>query len=225
MTRPPSKRFGEDGPLATIFMLGLMLAITGGGVWLATREKPGGPAGFHRPDSGGESRPKPSGASGGNTPRFVEAFKRLPQDAVALQRAADEEVENALGALGVADRAEINRILGRDVRSRDAYTDAELALLRKHGLGTWVRAQAVNWAHDDPAFPKVGEMVWNRSSRPKDSEAVIDMAAKWGEMSRVGRLDLFQALQAVDSNSRELTSAERSAVVAFAGEDYLAGGR
>jgi hypothetical protein len=141
---------------------------------------------------------------------------------VALQKAADTEYDNAARALGVADRAEIDKILGRNARSREAYTDSELAFLRRHGLGTWIRAQAINWSHSDPAFTKVGEAVWNRSAQAREGETLLDLAAKWGEMSRSARLELYQAIQAVEDKSRELTGEERAAVVAFAGEEYLA---
>jgi hypothetical protein len=210
-------RSGDDGPFAAIFMLGLMLAVAGGAIWYSIRYMPGEPASLNNSKLSPESRPRP----GGSPTRFVDAFKRLPNDAVALQKAADAEYDNAARSLGVSDRAEIDKILGRNARSRDAYTDAELAFLRRHGFGTWVRAKAINWAQSDPAFTKVGEAVWNRSSQARD-DALLDLAAKWGEMSRSARLELYQAIQAVEGKSRELTGEERAAVVAFAGEDYLA---
>src|SRR5436190_23055096 len=99
MSHAASKRSGDDGPLATTFMLGLMVVITIGGVWLATREKPGPPGG-RQVDPNLGSHLKVAGND------FAEALKRLPKDVAALQQVADGECGLVLNTLGDADRAE-----------------------------------------------------------------------------------------------------------------------
>src|SRR5262245_21325698 len=122
-----SRRSSEDNPLVSVFMLGLMVAVGAGGIWYAIREKPRGP--------GGPAGPTPDlsqgavgnlGPGGGNSPRFVESFKRLPADATALQKAADAEYDNTVRRLGVEEYARVEKLLARK-GSRDDYSDSDLA--------------------------------------------------------------------------------------------------
>ena len=103
----PPRRSADEGPVATIFMLVLLVGITVGGIWYSVREKTNGGVRPRDPDiasvgSVGRSRPR-SGSP--NSPEFVEAFKQLPNDATAMQRSAEEEFDNTARLLG-ADRAD-----------------------------------------------------------------------------------------------------------------------
>ncbi len=214
---PP--RPSDDGPLAAIFMLCLLVIVTAGGIWYSIREKPrGGPVangpGIETPSQSGKRSP-------GNGLAFVEAFKRLPADATSLQRAADQEFDNAARALNAEELTQVNKILARRGGSRDAYNESDFAILRKHGFGNWLRAQTVSWSQSDPVFQKVGESVWERSSRTRETGDLTDLAAKWGELDKMTRTKIFQAIQALEGKSRELTGDERVIVTNFAGEDFL----
>ena len=213
---PP--RPSDDGPLAAIFMLCLLLIVAGGGIWYAVREKPRGGPGAGGP---GIEKPWESGRrSLGNGPRFVEAFKRLPSDATSLQRAADDEFDSAAKLLNAEELAQVNKILARKGGSRDAYSESDFEVLRRHGLGKWLRAQTISWSQSDPVFQKVGESVW--SARPSARQRRSDRSGgQWGELDKMTRTKILAAVQAVEGKSRELSSDEREMVVNFAGEDYL----
>jgi hypothetical protein len=152
----------------------------------------------------------------------VTAFKRLPNDATALQQAADQEFDATADRLGLDELKQVQKIMGRKGASRDFFSDGDLATLRRHGFGTWVRAQAVRWSQDDPAFKTVVESIWERSPGVRESGELTELAVKWGEKDRGARMELLRIIQAVEAKSRELTPGERDTVIAFAGEDYLA---
>jgi hypothetical protein len=154
-------------------------------------------------------------------PGFVSAFRRLPNDATALQRAADAEFDEAARMLGADELTAVQRIMSRG-GSRDDYSDSELAMLRRNGFGKWVRAQAIRWSHEDATFEAVGAAVWGRSPRARDENEMVELAVRWGERDRKTRTKLFHLIQIVENRTRELTGDERDAVNAFAGEEYLA---
>ena len=110
--------------------------------------------------------------------------------------------------------------MSRKNQARDSFTENELDTLRRHGFGKWLRAKAISWSHDDPSFHTAAGAVWNSSSRARDDGELTELAAKWGEMDRAGRLSLLQIIQAVENKSRELTSSEREAVINFAGDHH-----
>lgn len=217
----PPRRSADDGPLATLFMLALLIAITAGGLWYSVREKTN--RGTRSPDPGresaGQSRPR-SGSP--NSHGFVDAFKRLPNDATALQQSADEEFDNTARLLGADELAQVQKIMSRNGSSRDDYSESELATLRRHGFGKWVRAQAIRWSHSDPTFETVVAAVWERSPQAREDRDLTELAVKWGEKSRSARQRLLSIIQSMEGNSRELTADERNEVIAFAGEEFLA---
>lgn len=214
---PP--RPSDDGPLAAIFMLCLLLVVAGGGIWYAIREKPRAVAASSPgietpwPTMGRQAHVGPMG--------FVEAFKRLPSDATALQRSADEEFDKAAKLLNADELAQVNNILSRKGNSRDAYSESDFALLRRHGFSKWLKAQSIGWSQSDPVFQKVGESVWAHSNGSREGSDLSDLAAKWGELDKMTRTKIFQAIQALEKHTRELTSDEREVVASFAGEGFL----
>jgi hypothetical protein len=203
-------------------MLVLLVAITAGGIWLAARDRTTG--GRRSSDSeihfGGGSR---SQTSPDGSPAFVAAFKRLPQDATALQRAADAEFDEAARMIGADELSQVRKIMARG-GGRDAYTESELAMLRRHGFGKWVRAQAVRWSHEDSAFESIVSSIWGRSSARSESD-MTELAVRWGEKDRSSRNQLLNLIHIVENKTRELTADERNTVIAFAGEEYLSGSR
>jgi hypothetical protein len=200
-------------------MLVLLVAITVGGIWLAARDRTTG--GRRSTDSeihfGSESR---SQTSPDGSPAFVAAFKRLPQDATALQRAADAEFDEAARMVGADELSQVRKIMARG-GGRDAYTESELALLRRHGFGKWVRAQAVRWSHEDSAFESVVSSIWGKSSRTRSESDMTELAVRWGERDRTSRNQLLNLIYIVENKTRALTAEERNTVIAFAGEEYL----
>src|SRR5262249_38981231 len=114
------------------------------------------------------------------------------------------------------------KLLARKNGGRDAYSDTDLDTLRRLGFGKWLRAQAVRWSQDDPAFKTTSEAVWGRSPNVRDDGLLTDLAARWGEMDRASRLRIFQLIKAVEARSRELSDDERDALVGFTGADYYA---
>ena len=114
MSRP---RRTDENPVVSIFMVCLLVVVAAGGIWHSTREKSGGGR-YSDPGSdasGGynSSNRKPGG--------FVQAFKRLPNDATALQRAADEEFDNTSRLLGADELTQIQRIVARRDTSRRLF--------------------------------------------------------------------------------------------------------
>lgn len=209
----------DDGPLAAIFMLCLLLVVAGGGIWYSIREKPR-VANNVNPGIETPWQMQSSTPSGGGL-RFVEAFKRLPSDATSLQRAADQEFDNAARLLNADELAQINKILARKGSSRDSYNESDFDLLRRHGFGKWLRAQSIGWSQSDPVFKKVGESVWERSPQARDSGDLSELAARWGELDKMTRTKIYQAIQALETKARELTGDERDAVSSFAGPEFL----
>jgi hypothetical protein len=202
-------------------MLVLLIAVTAGGIWLAAKDRTTGSRrqGDSEIQLGGGSR---SRTSPDGSPAFVTAFKRLPQDATALQRAADAEFDEAARLLGADELSQVRSIMARGGSSRDAYSESELAILRRHGFGKWVRAQAVRWSHEDSAFESVVNSIWGRSSRSLSENDMTELAVRWGERDRGSRNYLLNLIYIVENKTRALTADERSEVIAFAGEDYLA---
>jgi hypothetical protein len=203
-------------------MLVLLVAITAGGIWLAAKDRTTG----SRSSSGSETQF--AGGSGSRTspdgsPAFVAAFKRLPHDATALQRAADSEFDGIARVLGADELTQVQRIMSRAGGSRDSFTEGELAMLRRHGFGNWVRAQAVRWSHEDSTFETVVSSIWGRSSRTRSESDMTELAIRWGEQDRNSRNQLFRLIKIVEDKSRNLTDDERNKVIAFAGEEYLSG--
>ena len=152
----------------------------------------------------------------------MAAFKRLPDDATALQRTADAEFDHVAQALGADELAQVQKIMSRGSGSRDDYSDSDLATLRRHGFGKWVRAQAIRWSAGDPAFETAVGSVWKRSGRGHDDGDLTELAVRWGEMNRSTRMKILDIIDAVEHKTRELTSSERDAISSFAGDDYLA---
>jgi hypothetical protein len=200
-------------------MLVLLVAVTGGGIWLAAKDRTTGSRRSSVSETqfagGSGSRTSPDGS-----PAFVAAFKRLPQDATALQRSADAEFDEAARMIGADELTQVRRIMARG-GSRDAYSESELAMLRRHGFGKWVRAQAVRWSHEDSAFESVVSSIWGRSSRARSESDMTELAVRWGEQDRSSRNQLLQLIQIVENKTRELTDDERSTIISFAGEEYL----
>src|SRR5262245_31303654 len=200
-----SRRSAEDNPLVALFSLVPLVVVGGGGIWYAIREKPrvdGRYAGQSAELTAreGRSQPVPPGSQ-----RFVESFKRLPADATALQKAADAEYDGAIQSLGVEEYGRVEKLLARKNGGREAYSESDLDTLRRLGFGKWLRAQAVRWSQDDPAFKTTSEAVWGRSPNVRDEGLLTDLAARWGEMDRATRLRMFQLIKAVEAKSRELS--------------------
>jgi hypothetical protein len=204
-------RAADDNPVIKVFMLLLLL----GGAFLGIRHALSDKSIVKQYASTGDSRRGPN--TYGSPTGFVDDFKRLPQDATALQRAADEGFKDAARALGADELTWVKSIMARGARSRDSYSDSELASMREFGFGKWVDAQAIRWSQEDPAFETVSSAVYGRSSRD-----LRGLAVSWGEKGRSARQELLRLIQVVESNARELTGGERATVAEFAGEEYLA---
>ena len=217
---PPSRRSPDDNPFVSVFVLVVLLGIATGAIWYATQEKV--PAG-NQQYSGPPTDPKSHGQPGPGGPlQFVDAFKRLPDDATVLQRAADEEFDNVAKVLSSGDLATIEQIIAKKAASNGLFNDDEIAILRRHGLTRTIHARAARWAQDDPGFKTASGAVWGRSPQVRESGELTELAARWGEMSRMARLEMLQIIHAVESKSRDLSDKERAALTGFAGEDYLA---
>jgi hypothetical protein len=214
-----TRRAADDNPLVAIFMLVVLVGVAVISIRHAIRERPA-VTGQYAATNGGQSAPQPGPS--GPQPRFVEAFKRLPNDAIALQRAFDAGFDDAVRLLGDEELAQVKKLLARSARSRDAYTDSELDTLRRNGCGDWVRAQAIRWSQEDPAFQTVSTVVWDRSPRSRGDAALTELAVRWGEKSRSSRQELLRLIQTVEGKARDLTARERATLVAFAGEEYFA---
>lgn len=214
-------RRADDNPLVAVFMLVLLLGAAGGAIWISVREKANGA----REYAGNETIPTSGlgqGGAAGNPdgPRFVESFKRLPRNATSLQATADAEFDSAARLIGADELTQIQRIMSRG-GSRDDYSDSEFELLRRNGLTSWIRAKAIKWSQNDPAFNTAAEAVWTRSPKMKSDSELTELAVRWGEMDRAARMQMLQIIHAVESKSRELTDGEREAVTRFAGDEYL----
>lgn len=214
-------RRADDNPLVAVLMLVLLLGAAGGALWISVREKATGERQYSSVETfQSPLTPAPGTAAPGKI-QFVESFKRLPNSATAMQTAADAEFDRAARFIGADELPQVQRLISRG-GSRDDYSDSELALLRRHGLGSWIRAKAVQWSKDDPAFNTAAESVWARSSKAKSDSGLTELAVRWGEMDRAGRLQILQIIHAVETKTRELTASERDVVTRFAGDEYLA---
>lgn len=217
----PSRRSDDDGPLATVFMLVLLIGAVGGAIWLSTRDQTVG-------DSRGlETRLDPGAGpeslkGGAGTQGFEEAFKHLPVDADAEQRRADEEYEGLAQSLDASRLAEVKKVMSRNGGSRDDYADADLAMLRSRGFDMWVRAREIRWSYEDPSFKPAARLVWNRAPRVRKDGELAELAVRWSEMNRSARTRMLDIIDAVEHKTRQLTASERDAINSFAGNDYLA---
>jgi hypothetical protein len=218
MARP--RRAADDNPLVAVVMLVVLGGVAVVGIWNSLREKPS--VAHNHGAATWEAQPAPGPGPSGPHPRFVEAFKRLPNDATALQRTFDAEFDNAARYLSADELAQVKKIISRNARSRDDFSDGELDTLRRRGFGNWVDAQAIRWSQEDPAFKTVSTAVWARSPRVRSDGELTGLAVKWGEKDRSSRLALLGLFQAVENKSRDLTAAERATLAAFAGEEYAA---
>ena len=214
-------RTTDDNPLVAIFMLLLLVGVGVASIRHAVLEKPEA-NGKYAAAATSEVQSEPRRGPSGSQPRFVEAFKRLPNEATALQQAADEGFDDAARLLGADELTQVKAIMSRNPRSRDDVSDGELDTLRRLGFGKWVRAHAIRWSQEDPAFKTVSTAIWDLSPQSRSDGELTELAAKWGEKNQSSRQELLELIMAVEGKGRDLSAGERAKVVAFAGEEYVA---
>ena len=217
---PRPTRASDENPLIVIVMLVLLVGGAVAGIRHALREQPIAHGRYAAVSGDTDLRPSPNRS--GSPTGFVDAWKRLPQDATALQRAVDQGFDDAARALGDEELTWVKQIMARTARSRDDYTDDEISTLRRLGFGSWVEAQSIRWSQEDPTFKSVSSAVWSRSPRARDNGDLTGLAVRWGESNRSTRQELLALIRTVENNGRQLTDSERAKLTAFAGAEYLA---
>jgi hypothetical protein len=217
----PPRRSDDDGPLATVFMLVLLIGAVGGAIWLSVRDQTMGDSrGLETHlDPGAATQLRGGGRSG--TEGFEEAFKHLPVDADAAERSADAEYDGLAQRLDASELAEVKKVMSRSGGSRDDYGDSDLAMLRRRGFDTWVRAREIRWSYEDPSFKPAARTIWNRSPRVRKDGELIELAVRWSEKNRSARSRIIVIIEAIEHETRELTSGERDAINSFAGDEYF----
>ena len=153
-------------------------------------------------------------------PTFTEALAGLGDQADALRKTFDAGLPAKKKLLTAEELDAVERILRRKTTGRDEYTAGDLALLRKHGLGDWVRSSAVKWAAEDKRFATVGKRVWDRSPKLQTPAGLFELAARWGELDTNSRNAVVQAMDRFEQGGN-VTSEERDLLREILGTEYF----
>ena len=103
----------------------------------------------------------------------------------------------------------MKKILSRKGRSRDDYSDGDLAMLRRHGFDKWVRAvRSAGRMKTRRSNPR-RSVVWKRAPHVREDGELTELAVRWSEMNRSGRTRILDMIDAVEQKTRELTTGER----------------
>lgn len=151
---------------------------------------------------------------------LADALAAAKEEGEALRKQFAAELPDARRLLFEDELKVVDGILARKADSRERFTAADLAYLRRCGLEKWVRANAIRWSCADPEFGKIAGWVWERSPQARSSVAVVGMAAQWGEFDKVSQSNLRDALRRTEAGEG-CTEEERAAIILFAGAEYF----